>query len=97
MKTRQILGPDIIQKRMATAQQKNIWYFVKRVNEQLLRNPINLDGSIDVITYYQVDEDFVKRLVDMYKEAGWNNITYRYTDHDYANNKMGQTIVNFKP
>ena len=97
MKTRQVLGPEVIQHRMATAQEENVWYFIKKVNEQLLKNPINLDGSIDVLTYYHVDEDFINRLIDVYKGVGWTNITYRFTDNDVDNNKMGQTIVNFKP
>ena len=97
MSQRQIIGPEVVQNRMKVAQDENVWYFIKRINEQLLKNPINLDGSITVKTYYHVDEDFIKRLIDMYKDAGWGNITYYYTDNDTVNNTMGQTVVTFKP
>jgi hypothetical protein len=92
---RKILSPKIIEDRLNQASKENIWFFIKKINNQLVNNPIKLDKSIDVIADYWVDESFIHRLIDLYKAEGWERIEYRFTEPE--NGFQGKTIVSFYP
>lgn len=82
---RQVVGPEVIVERSQRLTEQNIWFFIESINQQLRKNPINQDGSINVMTPHLIEESFLHRLIDMYLEAGWSEITYTFvhsTDND---------------
>ena len=91
---RNIIGPEIVLERKSKVEEKNIWFFIELINQQLKKNPINKDGSIVVKTPHIIDVDFLDRIVSMYKDAGWADITCEYVYS--STNEPDWTVATFK-
>jgi len=95
MSLRKIIGPGIVASRMETVSNLPIWLVVGKVNAQLLKNPIKLDGSIEVYADFPLAPTLLQRVKDMYFDEGWTSITHEYRAS--IGGFPGITVVTFTP
>jgi hypothetical protein len=88
-------GPEILDERFDFINTKSTWYFVDVINELLFTSPVDSDGSITVTLHYNIDDDIVEQIIDLYKVAGWSNVEVTFTGNDTS--LYGETILKFNP
>lgn len=91
--TRQLIGPEIVHKRMEKIIEGNLWFFIKKINKLLENTPIRTDGSIEITADFIMSDELYYRLRKMYIECGWADIV-RTTINPY-DGYPGKTKVRF--
>jgi hypothetical protein len=88
-------GPEILDERLAFINTKSMWYYIDIINESLSTNPVDSDGSITVTIHYNVDDDIIEKVIDMYLIAGWSDVEVTFTGN--VDSLYGETILKFTP
>jgi hypothetical protein len=88
-------GPEILDDRFDFINAKSMWYFVDVINELLFTSPVDSDGSITVTLHYNIDDNIVEQLVNVYEDAGWQNVEVTFTGNDTS--LYGETVFEFNP
>ena len=93
--SRKIIGPSVLDERIAYMNTKSIWFYIEIINQGLQINQVEPDGRINIIVKYNVDSNLIQQIVDMYENAGWAEVNVALTGTD--NSLYGTTEFEFVP
>jgi len=93
--SKKVTSPDILEDRIAFINSKTMWFFVDIINESLFTNKVESDGRILVEINYNINDNLVERLIDLYIAAGWKEVNVTFTGS--ASSLYGSTIFEFVP
>ena len=93
--SRKVVKPEIVQQRVDTQNSNNVWNYVSTINSALKTNPIQADNLITVTFNWDLTEDMVDQIKEVYQDVGWS------VDVGVAGQAVdvypGQTILEFHP
>jgi hypothetical protein len=90
-----ITGPEILEERIDYMDSKSIWYYIEVINQCLLTNQVETDGTIYVTIKYNINSEFIDKIVNMYEAAGWATVNVTLTGSE--NSLYGTTKFEFIP
>ena len=84
--SRKIVGPEVVQQRIDTRNQNNMWNYIAKINPKLENNPIDVD-TITVTLDWVISESMINQLKEAYTGTGWevdvgvgtNETTFEFT------------------
>ena len=93
--SRQVTGPEIIEKRMDYMNTKSLWFYVENINNKLKTNTVENDGRIIVNINYNIDDNIIERLIELYINEGWEEVNVTFTGT--TDSLYGSTVFEFVP
>jgi len=92
---REIASPSIISQRIDFISTKSMWFYIDILNEGLKTNKVESNGTIKVVINYNIDNEIIEKIREIYLSVGWKEVNITYTGN--IESFYGSTIFEFIP